>query len=647
MTGAPASQPLWTPSPERIATTNLARFARESGFDPVDYAGLHRWSIDEPEAFWRAIWTFCEIVGDPGERVIEHSPALAANRFFPDATLNVAENLLAHLPSHQPVVIAHTDQGHVASMTADELRRAVASFAGVLRENGVVAGDRVVVMLPNGIEAIVAMLGAATIGAVFASASPDFGATAVLDRFGQIEPAVFVACAGYSYNGKSIDVTGKAADIARQLPTCRLALMVGDEPAEGFQAWSDALEAHADAALEFEQLPFDHPWYILFSSGTTGVPKCIVHRAGGVLVMHAKEHRLNCDIQPDDVVMYYTTTGWMMWNWLVSALAAGATIVTYDGSPMYPTHQQLFDIVERERINLLGVSAKFIDSLASNNVDVRGYHDLSTLRTICSTGSPLGPHGFEYIYAAVKSDVHLASISGGTDLCACFVGGVPTLPVFSGELQARALGMAVEFVDDDGRPLGIGDGPGELVCMQPFPSQPLGFWNDVPFGPEGPKYRSTYYERFPGAWAHGDFASWGEHGGAVIHGRSDATLNPGGVRIGTADIYRVVDAMPEVVESIAFGQQVDDDVRIILAVHVADDVTFDDAFVSMIRSAIRAALSPRHVPAIVVSVSDVPRTYSGKLVEIAVTDAVNGRVVRNRDSIANPDALDAIVAAMS
>ncbi|HEY4332144.1 MAG TPA: AMP-binding protein, partial [Ilumatobacteraceae bacterium] len=338
---------------------------------------------------------------------------------------------------------------------------------------------------------------------------------------------------------------------------------------------------------------------------------------------------------------------WMMWNWLVSALAAGATVVTYDGSPTHPTHQQLFDIAERERVNLLGLSAKFIDGLVSNEVDVSGYHDLTNLRTICSTGSPLSPHGFAYVYDSIKRDVHLASISGGTDLCACFIGGVPTLPVYSGEIQAPALGMAVEFFAEDGHPLVAGDGPGELVCTRPFPSQPLGFWNDEPFGPNGPKYRATYYERFPGVWAHGDFASWTVHGGAIIHGRSDATLNPGGVRIGTADIYRVVDAMPEVAESMAFGQTVDNDVRIVLAVRLAEGLSLDADLVARIKSTIRAALSPRHVPAIVVAVADLPRTFSGKLVEIAVTDAVNGRVVRNRDSIANPDALDAIAASVA
>lgn len=642
MSVASSSPPLWTPPADRAMSTNLAEFARSNGLPPLDYDAIYRWSISEPTDFWRAVWQFCGIIGEPGDEVLRPADNLAAARFFPNATLNVAENLLARLPADQPALVSYTEHGRSGSLDATELRTAVAAFAAVLRGAGVAAGDRVVVMLANGAEAIIAMLGAASIGAVFASASPDFGVTAVLDRFGQIEPVVLVGCGSYSYAGKHIDCREKLSKIAAGLETVRLRVIVGDTAVDGFEPWSDLIGRHAGAALTFEQLPFDHPWYVLFSSGTTGKPKCIVHRCGGVLLMHAKEHRLHCDIRPCDVVAYYTTTGWMMWNWLVSVLATGATVVTYDGSPMFPTQDQLFDIAANEGLTLLGVSAKYIDSLAANHVDVSGNHDLSALRTICSTGSPLSPHGFEYVYGSIKHDVHLASISGGTDLCACFVAGVPTLPVYSGEIQAAALGMAVQFFDDGGAALGPGDGAGELVCTQPFPSQPLGLWNDEPFGPDGPRYQATYYERFPGVWAHGDFASWTVHGGVVIHGRSDATLNPGGVRIGTADIYRVVDAMPEVVESIAFGQQSGNDVRIVLAVRLTDGVVLDDTLTALIKSRIRAALSPRHVPAVIVAVADLPKTFSGKLVEIAVTDAVNGRIVRNRDSIANPEAVDAI-----
>ena len=646
------SNALWTPSPERALGTNLAAFAREVGLDPLDADALHAWSVAEPDAFWRAVWKSCEIVGEPGTITLLRDPNrdanLAAARFFPDATLNVAENLLARLPHDRPALIDYTEAGRVGELWASELRSAVARCAALFRDAGVGVGDRVVVVLPNGREAIIAMLAAASIGAVFASASPDFGVAAVLDRFGQIEPVALIGCAEYTYAGKSIDCRAKLAEIAEGLPTTRLQVIVGAgrQTVDGFIDWRAALAEHPDARLTFTRLPFDHPWYVLFSSGTTGKPKCIVHRAGGVLLMHAKEQRLACDVRAGDVVTYYTTTGWMMWNWLASMLATGATVVLYDGSPMHPTQHHLFEIAEAEDITLLGVSAKFIDSLASNELDIAGTHDLSALRTICSTGSPLSPRGFEYVYGQIKSDVHLASISGGTDLCGCFVGGVPTMPVFSGEIQAPGLGMAVQFFDEHGEPITEPGVPGELVCTQPFPSQPLGLWGDEPFGADGPKYRSTYYERFPGVWAHGDFASWTVHGGVVIHGRSDATLNPGGVRIGTADIYRVVEAMPEVVESIAFGEQVDNDVRIVLAVRMADGFVLDDATVASVKSRIRAALSPRHVPALIVAVADLPRTFSGKLVELAVADAVNGRVVRNRDSIANPTALDDIVAAV-
>ena len=646
MTDPIAAAALWTPLRERALDTNIARFAEAANIDPLDYSALHRWSVESPDLFWRAIWNECDIIGDPGTEVLRRDQNLAACRFFPEARLNVAENLLAHLPNDQPAIVAYNEAGLDRSLSSTELRAAVAQLAQALRAAGVVAGDRIAAFVPNGPEAIIAMLAGASIGATFASASPDFGVPAVLDRFGQIEPVVLIGCLEYTYAGKHIDCRDKLAEIADGLPTARVKICVGGANAgpEGFVQWSEVLQANVGAALKFEQLPFDHPWYVLFSSGTTGKPKCIVHRAGGVLLMHAKEHRLHCDIRPGDVVTYYTTTGWMMWNWLASVLGTGATVVVYDGSPMFPTQHQLFEIAEQQRITMLGVSAKFIDGLANSELDIAGAHDLPALRTICSTGSPLSPRGFEYVYSSIKADVHLASISGGTDLCASFVGGVPTQPVYSGEIQAPLLGMAVEFVDESSHALGVGDGPGELVCAQPFPSQPLGLWNDDPYGPDGRSYRATYYDRFEGKWSHGDFASWTVHGGAVIHGRSDATLNPGGVRIGTADIYRVVDAMPEVAESIAFGQTVDNDVKIILAVKLAPGLVLDDALTARIKSTIRAALSPRHVPGVIVAVPDLPRTFSGKLVELAVADAVNGRVVRNRGSIVNPEALDAIAA---
>ena len=644
----PPIDELWRPDTNRALATNIAHFARHVGFDPFDYGALHRWSVAEPVRFWTAIWEQCDIVGTRGDTVLERDADLAACRFFPRARLNVAENLMARLPLMQPAIVAYTEEGHHRSLSSDELRSDVAAFALALRESGVGVGDRVVVLLPNGPEAVVAMLAAASIGASFASASPDFGVTAVLDRFGQIEPAVFIGCDEYVYAGKLIDCRAKLADIAVGLPTARLRVCVSRAPSvsvpSGFRSWTEVLLHNRGAELTFARLPFDHPWYVLFSSGTTGKPKCIVHRAGGVLLMHAKEHRLHCDIRAGDVVTYYTTTGWMMWNWLASVLATGATVVTYDGSPTYPTRDRLFEMADVERVTLLGVSAKFIDGLAGNDEQVAAKHDLASLRTMCSTGSPLSSHGFEYVYRSIKQDVHLASISGGTDLCGCFVAGVPTLAVRAGEIQAPALAMAVAFVDDVGTPITAPNVAGELVCTQPFPSQPLGFWNDQPFGAAGPRYRATYYDRFPGMWAHGDFASWTPGGGVIIHGRSDATLNPAGVRIGTSDIYGVVDALEAVAESLAFGQDRDGDVRIVLAIRLHPGFELDDALAMSIRTAIRSQLSPRHVPAVVLAVTDLPRTFSGKLVEMAVADAANGRPVRNRDSIANPEALDAIAA---
>ena len=494
------------------------------------------------------------------------------------------------------------------------------------------------------------MLAATSLGALFSSCSPDFGTRGVLDRFGQIEPVVLLAADGYCYNATAIDCLERLGAITAGLPTLRTTVVVPtlseDPDLSGISAavrW-DQYVAGGPEEPTFVPLPFDHPWYVLYSSGTTGPPKCIVHRAGGALLMHLKEHQLLSDIHRGDRVLYYTTTGWMMWNWLVSALASGATIVLYDGSPFVPGPDHLFDIVDEEGISLLGVSAKLIDALAQAGLQPSRTHGLGSLRTICSTGSPLSPEGFRYVYEQVKDDVHLASISGGTDLCGCLVAGDPTGPVYAGEIQQPALGMAIGVWSDEGHPLAAGDGPGELVCTAPFPSMPLGFWDDGPLGAVGPKYRAAYFERFPGVWCQGDFASWTEHGGIVIHGRSDATLNPGGVRIGTADIYRVVEQQPGVVEALVFGQQWEGDVRIVLVVRLQPGISLDDSLRADLRTVIRRELSPRHVPAVIVAVDDLPRTRSGKLVELAVADAVNGRPVRNREAIANPEAIDAIAA---
>ena len=634
-------RPLWVPSPARAAASRLAGFARSVGVD--GYEPLHAWSVAEPEAFWSRVWDACGVVGERGERIVERAGRFWETRFFPDARLSVVENLVGERPGADDdaeAVVALDETGARRALTRRQLRQETAAMADALRAVGVGPGDRVAAWLPNGLEAVVTMLGAASLGAVFSSTSPDFGERGVLDRFGQIEPTVLVAADGYHYNGQRFDCTDRLAAIVAGLPTLRATVVVGDAP-PGTTSWDDFLGPHRGAPFAPELLPFDHPWYVLYSSGTTGVPKCIVHRTGGVLVQHLKEHQLHCDVGPGDRVLYFTTTGWMMWNWIASIPASGATAVLFDGAPFHPGPRALWDLVDAERLTLLGVSAKYLDSVRKSGYEPAAANDLGTLRTICSTGSPLSPEGFRFVYEHVKPDLHLASISGGTDLCGCLVAGDPTSPVHAGEIQRPALGLDTDAVDPDGRSLRDRPGtPGELVCRTPFPSMPLGFWGDD----SGARYRAAYYEQFDGMWAHGDFASWTTHGGMVIHGRSDATLNPGGVRIGTAEIYRVVEAIPEVVEALAFGQQWEGDTRIVLLVRLADGVPLDDALVAEIKRRIRTGCSPRHVPAVVAQVADLPRTRSNKLVELAVVDAVHGRPVRNTEAIANPDAIDAIVA---
>ena len=508
--------------------------------------------------------------------------------------------------------------------------------------DGVQPGDRVAAFMPHVEETIITFLAANAVGATFTSTSSDFGTAGVVDRFGQTSPTVLVAADGYRYGGKEFDCLGRIADVAAQLPSLRRTVVVGVLASSpevtaipNAMVWTDYLGAHRGAPLEFRRMPGDHPVYILYSSGTTGKPKCITHRSLGVLLMHLKEHQLHCDIGPGDRVLYFTTCGWMMWNWLVSALGSGATIVLFDGSPFHPAPTVLFDIARDERLTLLGVSAKFIDSADKAGVRPIDTHDLSSLRTVCSTGSPLSDDGFRWIYGALKHDLHLASISGGTDLCGCFVGGDPTRPVYAGEIQGPALGMAVEVYDSEGKTIAEPGVKGELVCTRPFPSVPVGFWGDV----DGSKFQAAYFDRFPGVWAHGDFASWTEHGGMVIHGRSDATLNAGGVRIGTAEIYAQVEQVPGVIEGVAIGQEWEGDTRIVLFVKLADGVALDDGLQAEIRRRLRVNASPRHVPARIVQVDDVPRTRSNKISELAVADVVNGREVRNTEALANPESL--------
>jgi acetoacetyl-CoA synthetase len=639
------SAPLWQPSPERIALAQVSAFARRledaHGVALPDQAALHRFSVQRPEPFWQAVFRDCGVLAtQESPEVLADGDRLPGARWFPGTRLNFAENLLRRRDA-APALVFRSEGGRRRELSHRELQASVARLAAALRAWGIRPGDRVAGFLPNLPEAIVAMLAATSVGAVWSSCSPDFGVAGVLERFGQIGPRVLFCADGHLYAGRRHDSLERVAQLRESLPSVERVVVVPHLDAEpdlaalpGSLAWDEALGPHAAGEIAFERLPFDHPLYILYSSGTTGAPKCIVHGAGGTLLQHLKEHRLHVDLGPEDRFFYFTTCGWMMWNWLASGLASGATLVLYDGSPFHPDPGALFDLAESEGVTVFGVSAKFLDAAAKAGVEPIRSHDLSRLRTILSTGSPLAPESFDWVYTSVKRDVALASISGGTDIVSCFVLGSPTLPVWRGEIQCAGLGMRVDVVDEAGRPL-RGE-KGELVCTAPFPSVPLGFWND----PGGRRFHAAYFERIPGVWAHGDFAETTEHAGFVIHGRSDAVLNPGGVRIGTAEIYRPVERVPEILESLAIGQEWQGDTRVVLFVRLREGVHLDDALAERIRARVRHEASPRHVPARIVEVADIPRTRSGKIVEIAVRDVVHGRPVRNREALANPDALE-------
>ena len=636
--------PLWTPSPERIAHAKMTQFMRHVEktwtVEVPDYAALHRFSIDRPQDFWRSMWDFGGIIGEQGERVIERPGEMPGARYFPDGRLNFAENLLRR-NDDEPAIIFNGEVRRHRTVTHAELRREVAAFASALRRAGVQPGDRVGGYLPNLPETIIAALGAAAIGAVWSSCSPDFGVQGVLDRFGQIEPRVIVAADGYFYAGKTRDCLARLAAVVRALPSVTHTVVVPyvDEapavgPVRGSILWSEFTGAQPASDIDFERWPFNQPLYIMYSSGTTGIPKCIVHGAGGTLIQHLKEHQLHCDIRRGDRVFYFTTCGWMMWNWLVTALASDATLLLYDGSPFHPDGNVLFDFADQTGMTLFGTSAKFIDAVAKAGLAPISTHSLTTVRTMTSTGSPLAAESFDFVYDKIKSDIHLASISGGTDIISCFVGGNPIGPVWRGEIQALALGMRVDVFDEAGH--SVRGQKGELVCTLPFPSMPVGFWND----PDGRRYRAAYFERYPGVWHHGDYVEITEHGGMIIYGRSDAVLNPGGVRIGTAEIYRQVEQLDEIVESLVIGQHWENDERVVLFVRLRDGRQLDADLEARIKRHIRENSTPRHVPSRIVQVADIPRTKSGKIVELAVRDVVHGREVKNREALANPEALE-------
>lgn len=641
MTYASEAQPLWKPNPHTVGDTRMAVFMQATGHGR--YADLWQWSVDQPEAFWSTLWDFCGAVGDKGRTVLVDGDKMPGARWFPEACLNYAENLLQNRDAGEALVFWGEDKVK-RRLSRGELYAEVARFQQFLIAAGVSEGDRVAGYLPNLPETLVAMLAATSLGAIWSSASPDFGVQGVLDRFGQIEPKVLICVDGYWYNGKPVDCLAKNAEVVARMPSLLKTVVVpylNAQPAldgiAGAVSWNDLPPAKEGAEVVIRRVAFDHPLFIMFSSGTTGVPKCIVHCHGGALLQHLKEHQLHSDVRPGDRLFYFTTCGWMMWNWLVSGLACGATLLLYDGSPFAGGGTVLFDYAAAERMTHFGTSAKFIDAAAKMGLTPGKTHDLGALRAMFSTGSPLSPEGFDWVYREIKQDILLASISGGTDIISCFVLGNPVLPVYRGEIQCRGLGMAVDVLDDDGSP--VRSQKGELVCTKPFPAMPVGFWNDA----DGAKYHAAYFERFPNIWCHGDFSELTAHNGMIIYGRSDATLNPGGVRIGTAEIYRQVEQLPEILESLVIGQAwppgKEDDVRVVLFVRLQEGCVLDAALIERIKKQIRDNTTPRHVPAKVVQVQDIPRTKSGKIVELAVRNVVQAQPVKNVEALANPEAL--------
>ncbi len=637
-------QPLWTPTEQQIKGTQLNDFRLATnaryGLTLKDYSDLYQWSVDHHEQFWSDFWDSSGILAQrKGDQILADGDLMPGARWFPEARLNFAENLLRYRDDRVALVF-RDETDHRVSLTYAELYQSVAQLASALKQQGVGKGDRVSGFMPNMAETVIGMLATTSLGAIWSSCSPDFGIHGVVDRFGQVKPRVLITADGYRYNGKQLDCLARVKEITDRIPSIEAVVVVPYQSSQPdlselptAHLWSDYVDSTA-TEVAFEQVPFDHPLYIMYSSGTTGVPKCIVHSVGGTLIQHLKELQLHCDLRRSDCLFFYTTCGWMMWNWLVSGLAVGSTVVLYDGSPMAPTTDSLWDMAETEGVTVFGTSAKYIAALEKGGSRPGASHKIDRLRAILSTGSPLAPESFDYVYREIKSDLLLASISGGTDIISCFALGCPTRPVYSGELQCRGLGMAVDIFDDQGQP--VREEKGELVCTKPFPSMPIGFWDD----PDDARYRAAYFDQFDNIWAHGDYGEITARDGLIIHGRSDAVLNPGGVRIGTAEIYRQVEKVEAVLESLCIGQPWQDDVRVVLFLRLKDGHTLDDDLVQTIRQTIRANATPRHVPAKIIQVTDIPRTLSGKIVELAVRKVVMGEAVKNKDALANPEALE-------
>ena len=642
MTAIEAGDLLW--QPQEIEKTQIYQFSvyldDQHGFDwGGDYERLWQWSVDYPELFWSSLWDWHGIIGDKGKRLLADANKMPGAQFFPDAQINYAENMLRDADD-SPAFIAYGEDGRCTRLTRREVQHRTLALAGWMQSKGIGKGDRVAAYLPNCETTLIAMLATASLGAIFSSCSPDFGLNGVADRFGQITPKLLIAVDGYSYNGKEIDRLSIVAELVQRLPSLKHVLI------DGYNRTTPQIDNIPKAGLfadclshppieSYCRVGFNDPLYILYSSGTTGAPKCIVHSTGGTLIQHIKEHRLHSDISEKDTLFYFTTCGWMMWNWLVSGLMMQSRVIVYEGNPFYPGPERLWQIAEAEKMTLFGTSAKYIDAVRKSGLKPASAFDLSHLRMLCSTGSPLSSEGFGFVYQAIKQDIQLASISGGTDIMGCFVLGCPTKPVYAGEIQARALGMAVAILNDEGQQ--IEGEQGELCCLAPFPSMPVGFWNDS----DGSRYHSAYFDVYPDIWRHGDWATHTPNGGIIIHGRSDATLNPGGVRIGTAEIYRIVESFDEVAESLVIGQMVEHDVRIVLFLRMAENENLDDKLQARIKDALKRQASPRHVPAIILSVRDIPRTRSGKITELAVRDVIQGRRVKNTEALANPEALEA------